>query len=85
MNSLMCKLNHFLTGLYRQSYHFSFPLFSSDGEKEEGDESLDLRRTESDSVLKKVCVCICGGYTFIIEQSILYTVIISVSLSILIN
>lgn len=27
---------------------------SSDGEKEEGDESLDLRRTESDSVLKKV-------------------------------
>lgn len=34
-------------------------LLSSDGEKEERDESLDLRRTESDSVLKKVCVCAC--------------------------
>uniref|UniRef100_A0A8C4ZB99 A-kinase anchor protein 13 n=1 Tax=Gadus morhua TaxID=8049 RepID=A0A8C4ZB99_GADMO len=29
---------------------------SKSGEKEEGDDALDLRRTESDSVLKKVCV-----------------------------
>lgn len=29
---------------------------SVDGEKEDGEEQLDLRRTESDSVLKKVCV-----------------------------
>lgn len=36
------------------SLFFSF--LSSDGEKEEGDDLLDLRRTESDSVLKKVCV-----------------------------
>lgn len=48
-----------------QQLSLSWPAFKSlhllllsDGEKEEGEESVDLRRTESDSVLKKVGMCV---------------------------
>lgn len=50
----------------------SFSSLSSDGEKEEGDESLDLRRTESDSVLKKVCVFVCVYIQYVYLQCIIY-------------
>lgn len=63
MNSSKSKTNTFIhiysLAASLPSSPSVLPLFSSlssDGEKEEGEESLDLRRTESDSVLKKVCV-----------------------------